>query len=455
MADQKITELDEELTPQGDDVLAIVDVLAPETKKITLTGVKDFLEALYDDLYLTELNNLSDLSNVATARTNLGLVSGGAGDIWVEKAGDTMAGDLEFIDDLKIVFDTANLFTIGYSTGHGNLLFGGDGYFATVDGLHLAPNTNADGSGNWEPALDLNEDGSVQLANTSQGSAAARIFNINMTSGVSIGMGGLNVSHGITASNYEGILAANILSRIENETIAGSWNFSAEIQGDLGVNIATGQAYEINGVDVLDATTLGASVINSSLTNLGTLTGLTMAGNIVMGDNDITGISDLTFTDPAVGTINSIIANNLLSRIANESISGEYTFTNKVAIDGSADEVQLTIKGNATQLVNIEELQKSDGTPVRTTDDDGNTVFGVAGNFDSGFRVFENTAIAGHFAWDESAGKVILAGLTLDGNSDWFRFNGTTDIEAILPISLKNGIDLRLYDTWDSHYVGW
>ena len=45
-----------------------------------------------DGRYLLEANNLSDLDTVATARTNLGLVAGGGGDIWVEKAGDTMIG---------------------------------------------------------------------------------------------------------------------------------------------------------------------------------------------------------------------------------------------------------------------------------------------------------------------------------------------------------------------------
>ena len=44
-------------------------------------------------------NNLSDLASAATARTNLGLVAGGAGDVWVEKAGDTMTGPLNIRRD--------------------------------------------------------------------------------------------------------------------------------------------------------------------------------------------------------------------------------------------------------------------------------------------------------------------------------------------------------------------
>ena len=48
-----------------------------------------------DARYLRISNNLSDLGNAATARTNLGLIAGGTGDIWVEKAGDTMTGTLD------------------------------------------------------------------------------------------------------------------------------------------------------------------------------------------------------------------------------------------------------------------------------------------------------------------------------------------------------------------------
>lgn len=49
--------------------------------------------------YLLASNNLSDLTSASTARTNLELVAGGAGDIWVEKAGDTMTGDLSVPDE--------------------------------------------------------------------------------------------------------------------------------------------------------------------------------------------------------------------------------------------------------------------------------------------------------------------------------------------------------------------
>lgn len=49
---------------------------------------------LLDTRYLNESSNLSDLDDAATARTNLGLDPGGGGDIWVEKAGDTMTGKL-------------------------------------------------------------------------------------------------------------------------------------------------------------------------------------------------------------------------------------------------------------------------------------------------------------------------------------------------------------------------
>lgn len=109
------------------------------------SGSGDLTQAVADNLYLKIASNLSDLSNVSTARSNLGLVigtnvqawssnldeyaavnptaaglallddadaaaqrttlglvAGGAGDIWVEKAGDTMTGNLLFDNNVGI-----------------------------------------------------------------------------------------------------------------------------------------------------------------------------------------------------------------------------------------------------------------------------------------------------------------------------------------------------------------
>lgn len=68
---------------------------------IAATTVQAAINEL-DSEKLAVANNLSDLANAATARTNLGLIAGGAGDIWVEKAGDTMTGQLILANDINL-----------------------------------------------------------------------------------------------------------------------------------------------------------------------------------------------------------------------------------------------------------------------------------------------------------------------------------------------------------------
>ena len=63
----------------------------------------------------------------------------------------------------------------------------------------------------------------------------------------------------------------------------GNKTFQFEATGDnLGssehLNLASGKDYKINNTSVLNATTLGSGVVNSSLTNVGTLTSLDVSG---------------------------------------------------------------------------------------------------------------------------------------------------------------------------------
>jgi len=59
-------------------------------------------------------------------------------------------------------------------------------------------------------------------------------------------------------------------------------------------NLVTGKQYEINGTSVLSSTTLGSSVVNSSLTSVGTLGNLTVSGGI-NGNVNATGVSTVAF----------------------------------------------------------------------------------------------------------------------------------------------------------------
>ncbi|NBX50544.1 hypothetical protein EBT25_11555, partial [bacterium] len=52
-----------------------------------------------------------------------------------------------------------------------------------------------------------------------------------------------------------------------------------------GINLATGDTFKINSTSVLSGTTLGSGVINSSLTSVGNLTGLSVAGVTSIGND--------------------------------------------------------------------------------------------------------------------------------------------------------------------------
>lgn len=90
MANRKLTQLPALASLSADDLFYVVDDPAGAATSNKMTA------SVLDAKYLKVASNLSDLANAATARTNLGLVAGGAGDIWVEKAGDTMTGLLNY-----------------------------------------------------------------------------------------------------------------------------------------------------------------------------------------------------------------------------------------------------------------------------------------------------------------------------------------------------------------------
>ena len=80
-----------------------------------------------------------------------------------------------------------------------------------------------------------------------------------------------------------------------------SWTFSEN------VDLAATKTYKINNVDVLTSTTLGSGVVNSSLTSVGTLTGLNVSGDLdVDGHTNLDNVS-VTGVTTFTGTLTVVV----------------------------------------------------------------------------------------------------------------------------------------------------
>ena len=128
----------------------------------------------------------------------------------------------------------------------------------------LDPATVGDNTGKVIIAGDLQVDGTTTTVN----STTVNIVDKN----IQVATGSANDA----AANGGGI---TIASGDGNKT------FQFEATGDNlasseHLNIASGKSYKINNTSVLNATTLGSGVVNSSLTSVGTLTSLDVTGNI-------------------------------------------------------------------------------------------------------------------------------------------------------------------------------
>ncbi len=174
--------------------------------------------------YLNESLNLSDLDNVGTARTNLGLVAGGAGDIWVEKAGDTMTGNLSVDANVDVSGKMA--------VGSGAVLGGSTGRSI----LALEETTNLSGFGEYTPALEFTAitTGTGILSIPIGLSATARID----SSGAAAQLRGIQV---ITEQN-------------STATLANSWGLFVQLKSNAG----TGGMGQSAGVTVTSQYSGGA-----------------------------------------------------------------------------------------------------------------------------------------------------------------------------------------------------
>ena len=116
-----------------------------------------------------------------------------------------------------------------------------------------------------------------------------------------------------------------------------SWDFNQH------VNAATGQEFKVNNVSVLSATTLGSTVVGSSLTSVGTLAGLDLAGllteHVTVTAGKLSAAADL---DLANGNVFLFTTQETTTATPNLRYDGSTTLNSKMAVGDVVTVVLIT-----------------------------------------------------------------------------------------------------------------
>ena len=134
----------------------------------------------------------------------------------------------------------------------------------------------------------------------------------------------------------------------DNTRASKYWVFSENLEIKANRHIA------INNAILLSGTTLGTTVVNSSLTSVGTLNGLTVSGAAAFGgrikeSNDNNFTSSLAPNGTGVLTINTATSNTICGTPTAAAIS-EWSFTNVNLNNGESLTITLILASNTTAL---------------------------------------------------------------------------------------------------------
>jgi len=141
-----------------------------------------------------------------------------------------------------------------------------------------------------------------------------------------------------------------VLKGTTDKTIVWS-NFSDAWTLSEHLNIATGKEYRIGGALALSTSTLGATIVNSSLTSVGTLTGLSVNGAIHLGGRISEKVTNSYVTSLApvsnILTIDCSSSSVVVGTVTTSAIN-TWAFTNVNLANGQALTLTLIIDSNTS-----------------------------------------------------------------------------------------------------------
>lgn len=132
--------------------------------------------------------------------------------------------------------------------------------------------------------------------------------------------GGSIITSSLTANIFNTNATTLNIGGAATDINIGSGSGQVDFAGDI--NVATGKGYEVNNVSVLNETTLGSSVVNSSLTSVGTITAGTWNATTISVDKGGTGIASYNVGDIVYASGTNTLAKLSGVETGNALISG-------------------------------------------------------------------------------------------------------------------------------------
>ena len=189
-----------------------------------------------------------------------------------------------------------------------------------------------------------------------------------------------------------------------------------------GVNLATGGYYSINGSSVLNATTLGSGVTASSLTSVGTLTGLTVSGTTALAGT-------------TAGTLNATSGN-----IGTLAVTTGLGTANLVATGGSINNVAVGATTHTTGRF----------TTVTATTVNAGTIGNASAAFSGASATLTGTLIA----TTVNAGTIGNSGATLTGTLSTAAQTNITSVGTLTGLTVSGTTALGVLTTSSSTTIG-
>lgn len=240
----------------------------------------------------------------------------------------------------------------------------------------------------------------------------------------------------------------------------GSGSGQVDFAGD--VNVATGKGYEINNVSVLNSTTLGSSVVNSSLTTVGTIVTGTWNATTIAVDKGGTGLTSYNAGDIIYASASSTLAKISSVETGNSLLSGGVGSAPSWGKIGLATHVSGTLPvanggtgvttSTGTTNVVLSDSPTLTGTPIAPTASvDTNTTQIATTAFVIGQGYLKSSTASSTYAPIESP---IFTG-TVSSNGTVFKMNADASSGESISFIVERGSDPDVEIRWNETGDAW